>query len=60
MDHPIDKPAQKCSEKTRGQVIHRGVLIQRPAMPPDTPNAKIRRGAKLAVKAHVRDLAITE
>jgi hypothetical protein len=58
MDETTSEP------KTNGRAARRpnklvidGVEIKRPPFPPTTPLWRIRRGARIAVKQYVRDLA---
>jgi hypothetical protein len=52
--------AKSRSKAVKLPLVHRGVVILRPAVAPDTPLARIRRAARIAVKQHVHDLAPVE
>jgi hypothetical protein len=41
-------------------LVYRGVVIRPPHVAPDTPLAKIRRGAKVAVRRYFDELAAAE
>ena len=47
------------TKKIRGRtpLVYRGVVIQRPAIAPNTPLARIRRGARIAVQQYAHELA---
>lgn len=50
----------KGRSKAGKPLVHRGIVILRPAVAPDTPLARIRRAARIAVKQHAHDLAPAE
>jgi len=41
-------------------LVHRGVVIQQPALPPSTSLARIRRAAKIAVQRYAHDIQAAE
>lgn len=51
----------KAKKKARNHpLVHRGVVIQRPALAPSVPLARIRRAAKLAVERYAHALQAAE
>jgi hypothetical protein len=57
----MGKVKAKAKKKTRNHpLVHRGVIIQRPAHRPSVPLAQLRRAAKLAVERHAHDLQAAE
>jgi hypothetical protein len=53
------KTAKKKAKRT-ASFVYRGVLIRPPHVAPDTPLAKIERGAKAAVQRYFNELAAAE
>ncbi len=47
-------------EPREAPLVHRGVVIQKPPVAPDTPLRRIRRGARIAVQKYFDELAALE
>jgi hypothetical protein len=48
------------SIKGKAPLVHRGIVIQRPAVKPTTSLARLRRAARIAVQQYVDEVSAAE